>query len=114
MDTERLSAGAEVRRGPEGVRADEHGFLRPPEGYFAPAEPVDGPKHLEWRPGHALEGHAEERHAETRGQKGAVPIVPVEQLDDTCGLAERVHPLLHALRVHGINKPDARARKQRV
>lgn len=114
MDAKRFPRRAEVTRSPERVGADEHGFFRPPKGCLAPAEPVDDAKHFEWRPGHTLEGHAEERHAEARGQRGAVPLVPVEELDDADRLAEREHPSVHALSLHGIDEPDAYVGKQRV
>jgi len=114
VNPEQLARATEVGRSPDCVSADEDGFLRPPESRLPPAEAVDHTKHLEWRPGNALEGHAEDRHAEALGQRFAIPVVAVEELNDASRFAQRAHALLHPLCIHRIDKPDAVTRDQRV
>jgi hypothetical protein len=114
VNPEQLARATEVGRSPDCVSADEDGFLRAPEGRLPPAEAVDHTKHLERRPGNALKGHPEERHLEALGQRCAIPLVPVEELNDTGRLAERAHALLHPLCIHRIDEPDAFTREQRM
>jgi hypothetical protein len=114
VKSEHLARGAEVTRGSEGISADEDAFFGPPEGRLVPAKAVDHTKYFEWRPGNAFEGHAKKRHAEVRGQRCAIAVVSVEELNDTDRLAERQHTLLHAICIHRIDEPDAVIQAQRV
>jgi hypothetical protein len=114
VDPEQLVTGAEVTRSSEGIGADEDSFFGPPESRLPPAEAVDQAKRVEWRYGNPLERHAEERHAEARGQRRAITVMPVEELNDTGRLAERQHTLLHAVCIQRIDEPDAVTREQRV
>ena len=54
------------------------------------------------------------RDAEARGERGAVAVVPVDELDDAGGLAEGTDALLQAGAVHGVDEPDTAVRAERV
>jgi hypothetical protein len=54
------------------------------------------------------------RHAESRSKLTAVPVVPVEELDHSGGVARRASALLDAVAVDRIDKPDAAVHDERV
>ncbi len=112
MDCQALVPGAEVRRGAEHVRADEHAAVGPPERDFLPGTAV-------------LDGDAGERterslrdevvaDTEPSGECGAGAVVPVEQLDHACGGAGGPDAFLHAVPVDGVDHPDTAVHDENV
>jgi hypothetical protein len=99
-----LTAGAEVRRSAEHVRADEHSAAGPPERDLIPGTAVldgDGSEGTEGRLRNDVVADTE-----PGSEGGAVAVVPVEQLEDAGGCARRADPLLDSVPVDGIDHPD--------
>ena len=104
MHPQPLVAGAEVRRSAEHVGTDEHSSVGPPERDLLPGVFV-------------LDGDRSERaerflrndvmaDTEPGSERGAVAVVPVEQLEDARRRACGADPLLDAIPVDGIDHPD--------
>jgi hypothetical protein len=108
MHGEPLLPGAEVRRRAEGVRTDEHPVVFPPESDFAPAALVADRKELE-RPEPFVRDDVM-RDAQSRGDRGAVTVMTVEELDHTLDVAE----VGDAPIVDGIDEPRAAVGDERV
>lgn len=106
---EALVARPVVARRPERIRAGEDLRLGPPERDLAPAAAVAHDPELERCARHRHPRHDVVQYAETIRERGAVALVPVEELDHPRGLAEPAHPLLDAVGVQGIEEPDAAA-----
>jgi hypothetical protein len=115
VDADRLAAQGEgVRHGSEGIRADEHASLRPPEGDLVPPEAADERDDLEGRGRQAVERHAVVRDAEPPRYLCAGAVVAVEQLHDPSRSAQSPDPLLELARVGRIDDPYAPVRSERV
>src|SRR6266545_7722113 len=112
MDAEPLAAGAEVACSAEDVRADEHALGRPPERDLSPAAAHADRQELE-RPERLLR-HDVMRDAESVRERGAVAVVPVEELDDSGRRSRGTDALLQSVHVDRIDKPDAAAGHERV
>ena len=112
MDGESLSARAVVGGGTEGVAADEHPTLRPPQSHLLPRPVSTDPAQLE-RPEPTF-GNAVVRHTEPFRELDTGAVVPVQQLDHARGLTRCANPLLHSLPVDGIDHPDEAVGNERV
>jgi hypothetical protein len=77
MHPETLARSEEVPCRPEGVRADEHALLRPPECRLVATDPQED----EWAQLPARDDVM--RHTESPRDLGAVTVVTAEQLDNT-------------------------------
>ena len=97
----------------ERVGADEDPALRPPERDLLPPAAAEHRQEPERRLRQRQRDDVE-RHAEPRGQRGAVAVVPVDQLDHAGRLAERADALLDAVAVDRIGQPDAAVDGERV
>lgn len=102
----------EVARRPERVCGHQHTGLRPPERDFFPEPAVADGDEVERRD--RLTRYDVERYTKTRGQRRAVTVVPVEQLDHSGGRAGRAHTILHTVAVDGVDQPDVVADDERV
>ena len=105
MHPQPLVAGPEVRRGAEHVGTDEHSPVGPPERDLLPGVFV-------------LDGDRGERaqrllrndvmaDAEPGSERGAVAVVPVEELEDAGRRSCGADPILDSIPVDGIDNPDA-------
>jgi hypothetical protein len=112
MDGEALVACSEVGRRPQGIRADQHASLRPPERDLPPRSTLPHGQELEGRD--RLQRYGVMRNAEAARKERTVPIVAVEQLKDAGRVACRAHSLLDAVAGEGVDQPDAPARDERV
>ena len=112
MNPERLVACEKIVHRPERIAADEDTSLGPPEGDFLP--PAPHPDRNEFERRHARGRYDVMRHAETLRQLGAISVVPVEQLQDTGGLAGGPDPILHAVADKWIDRPDAAGGNEHV
>src|SRR6266571_717090 len=94
------------------VRADEHALRWPPESDLAPAAPFANGDELE-RP-ERFSWDDVMRNAEPGGERRAVAIVPVEELDHADRRADRADAFLDAVSVHRIDEPNITVRDKRV
>lgn len=114
VDTERLALGTHVADRAEGVRDEQDAPLRPPERDLAPEAAPEDAAEFEGSIRNAAEGRLVDGDAQLLGEGVRVAPVPVEQDEDTRGLAERPDPLLDALSGNRIDEPDAAAGRERV
>ena len=105
MHRQTLIAGPVIRRCAGHVGADEHAAVGPPERDLVPGAAV-------------LDRDAGERaqrplrnnvvpDTEPRGERGAIAVVPVEQLHDARGCACGADSVLDTVPVDGIDRPHA-------
>jgi DNA polymerase (family X) len=107
VDAERLVARPEVAEAPERICADENLLVSEPDRNLAP-EPTPDDRHDDERcAGDVRERRLVVRDAEARCNRGAVPSVAVEELDDGSGLAECGDPVVETGAVHDVGQPDA-------
>ena len=107
VDAERLVARPEVAEAPERIRADEYLLVSEPDRNLAP-EPTPDDRHDDERcAGDVHERRFVVRDAEARCNRGAVPSVAVEELNDGRGLAECGDPVVETGAVHDVGQPDA-------
>ena len=78
-----------------------------------PERPLEHGHDLERAAGHGGR-QAQVRHPEPRGDRGAVAVVAVEQLEHARGRAERGRVIERLGHVDGVDQPDAVARAERV
>jgi hypothetical protein len=105
MDCQPLVPGTKVRRGAERVAAGEHAAIGPPERNLLPGTAVldrDAGKRTE----RALRDEVV-ADAEPGGERAAVAVVPVEQLEHARGRTGRTNAFLDAFPVDGVDHPDA-------
>ena len=108
-----LAAGAEAVRVPIASAHDQDPPLRPPQRDLPPPAPRTGGRSRNGAPGSAPR-HDVVRYAEPRRDAGAVAVVPVEQLHDAGGLAERLGSAPRGLVVDDVDEPDATVDRERV
>ena len=113
-----MHARAVVPARVEGVRADRLGHDEcacrlPPEGCLVPVTPAAERDRLERALGHRVRND-DVGDAELGCDRGAVTVVPVEQLQDGDGGSELARPLERGREAHGIDQPDAPIRGERV
>jgi hypothetical protein len=112
MHGEPFRAGAEVLRGSERIGQDEHAPLRPPQRYLLPGAPC--PDRNELERADAGPRHDVMRNAEALGERRAVAIVPIEQLQDARRSAGCANTLVQPVPVERVDQPDAAVRDERV
>ena len=108
MHAEALVARAEVARRADGVAAGERALAGPPQRHLAPRTSETQRQELE-RP-EALLGDDVVRDPQPARDRGAVPVVPVEQLDD----ADHVFELFDSRPVDRVDDPRSAIRAERV
>src|SRR3954469_3540575 len=101
MHPQPLVTGPVERRRPVRLRADQYPLVAPPERHLAPA-PLQ-PHRQELEGAERLPRHRVVRDPEAGGDRGAVAVVPVEQLDHACD----VFQLVDARPVYRIDQPRA-------
>jgi hypothetical protein len=112
MHGEPFRAGAEVFRGSERVRQDEHAPLRPPQRHLFPGAPR--PDWNELKRADAGPRHHVVGNAEPRSERRAIAIVPIEQLEDACRSSGCADALVEPVPVECVDQPDAAVRNERV
>lgn len=105
MDAEALAGRAEVAGAAEGVCADDDALLRKPERDLPPALEADDGSDDEGRSRQIGQRRDMERHTEPVRDRGAVALVPVEELDDAGRLAEGAEPVVEAVAVDRVGQP---------
>src|SRR6478736_1385677 len=113
VHTDALVTGTEEFEGAEDIGAEKRPALGLPERDLPPEAVVLHRQRRERGTGDALEC-AHERDAEPCRPGSPVARVPVEQLQDARGLAERPDAILELRRVDRVDQPDAAAHAQRV
>ena len=109
-----LATCREVAHRSERLRAGEQPLLGPPEGDLEPDAAADERHERERKARRWDERDDVVRNAETGGDHGAVARVPVEELHDTGGLAERRNPFLEPVERDRIDEPDPPLARERV
>ena len=104
MHPEPLVPSPEVRRSAEHVGADEHSSVGPPERDLHPGAFVLDDDRSE-RAERPLRNDVMS-DTEPGSERGAVAVVPVEQLEDAGRRACGADPLLDSIPVDGIDHPD--------
>ena len=104
MDAEALASSRE-RPGSDSFGNDENTPFGPPECDLFPLPRIDDAMELK-RAGRLVRQNVQ-RDAQAIRQGAAVPVVPVEQLEDARGCPGRADPLLDTVSVDGIDHPDA-------
>ena len=115
---QKVHARVVPRRSVEAVRADRLGdderpLRLPPEGHLAPALRPPHRDHGERAVGERIRDD-EVRHAERRGDRRAVAVVAVEELEHGDRLAEGPGPLERRLVSDGVDEPDPAVARQDV
>ena len=113
VDAEPASRRAVVARGPDRVGDDERAPFGPPERRLLPAREGRDPEGRERRAGH-LRGRHVQRHAQPRGDRRAVAVVAVEELEHAARLAERRDARVETGEVGRVDEPDAAVGGERV
>ncbi len=114
VNAERLTARAEVAEAPERVAADEDSLCRKPERDLPPEPSAHDRQHDERRTRNVRERRHVEGNAETLGDRSAVALVTVDELDDSGRLTEGADPLVEARAVDDVRQPDASADPERM
>ena len=107
VDTQRLSTCSKVGEAAERVGAHEDPLRRKPEGDLPPEPAPDEGQHDKRRARDLRERCHVERDAKPLGDRGAVPLVPVDELDHACRVTERAYSLVDAPAVDHVGQPDA-------
>jgi len=107
MNCEEVVRPEEVRRSAEGIRDYEGLLLGPPERSLAPLGKVDGPQNLKRRAGHAFARGPVQRNVAARSELGAVPLVPVKELDHAHDPSRGIGPCSELRIVDGVDQPYA-------
>jgi hypothetical protein len=106
MDAKRLAPRAEVVEAAERVAAHENPLGGKPEGDLPPEPAPDEGQNDERRAGHLREWRHVEGDAEPLGDRGAVALVTIDELDDSGRLAERADPLVETRSVDDVRQPN--------
>jgi hypothetical protein len=112
MHSYELLAGSVVPRRSERVAAHEKSLLRPPKRDLLPTTVCADL--TEDERSERLARHHMVRHAEPLGERSAVAVVAVEQLDDAGRLTRGADPIHHSLPVDRIDEPDLVVHYQRM
>lgn len=107
VNAERLAARAEVAEAAERVAAREDPLPRKPEGDLPPEHAPRDRQHDERRARHVGERRHVEGDTEALGDRRAVTLVAVEELDDPGRLAQRSDPLVDPRAVDDVCQPHA-------
>jgi hypothetical protein len=107
VHAEALSRRAEVGDRPERVGADEDAPLGPPEGNLPPEGVARDREELVRRAGDPPGRDDVVRYTEPRGDRRAVTVVAIEQLEHPARLPKRERPLLCFRPRDRVDEPDA-------
>jgi hypothetical protein len=107
MQRKPLAGDAQLGNRAERVSANEDPRLLPPERDLLPEPALADEQELEGRALDPFPRHDVMRHAEPSGERRAVAVVPIEELDHPGRLARGTHSLLDSLPVDRIQEPEA-------
>jgi hypothetical protein len=106
VNAEWFAPCAEVTEAAERVAADEDPLSRKPERDLPPEHASCDRQNDERHTRHVRERCYVERDAEPFGNRSAVALVTVDELDDCGGLPERTDPLIETGAVDDVHQPD--------
>lgn len=112
MQREPLVARAVIPRRAECVAAHENAQLGPPERNLLPA-PAH-PNHAKLKRSKRLLRNGVVLHTELAGERSAVTVVTIEELNHTGRLTRGADALLDSITVECVDQPDASAFDQRM
>jgi hypothetical protein len=112
MHGETFAVGEEVVRRSECVAAEKDCRLRPPERDLVPEASVLDRHELERAD--SVAWHTMMRYAQSGGERGAVALMAIEQLEDAGRSAGGMNSLVEALPVERVDQPDTTVLDERV